>query len=112
MSTVYVTQLPQKRDRDTGQLIPIFNINTAQEHGTIRVLMPAQAHFQPTESMLGQLRPQLADFSHANGDSLLLLGDSAIIAATVACVALHHDRFAVLRWDRILGRYVRIEVEA
>lgn len=111
MSIVYVTQLPHKRDRETGVLTPAFNINTAQEHGQLRIMMPPQAHYQPTEGILRTLRPVLDEYSYGSGDSLLLLGDVAIIAATVAYCTLWHGKFCVLRWDRTLGRYIRVEID-
>jgi len=108
MPKVYVTQLPHRRDKETQTLVPAFNLNPAIEHGELNVMMPAQSAFQATSDLVRQLSEKLSKYSYVDGDSLLLLGDSSIIAASVGILAKHHERFAILRWDRNLARYTRV----
>lgn len=111
MSTVYVTQLPHRRDPDTKAWAPTVNLSPASEHGLVRVLMPPQAAFQQTHSLLTQLAQHLKGYSFKNGDSLLPLGDCVIIAAAVSILA-RQGPFAVLRYDRIVKRYCRVVIES
>ena len=108
MPKVFVTQLPHKRDLSTGALVPVFNINTAQEHGEIVVMQPPQAHYQPTADLTHSLSMKLFDYDFEEGDSVLLLGDTSIIAITCVLLARRNKRMCVLRWDRNLGRYTRV----
>jgi len=110
MPKVYVTQLPHKRDTATGQLIPIFNINNAHEHGEVVVLMPPQAHYQPTGDLTQALSMALFEYDFDEGDSVLLLGDTTIVAITVMLLTRRNKRMCVLRWDRNLGRYTRVVI--
>lgn len=107
MPKVYVTQLPHQRDVATGALVPRFNLGPAQEHGDVVVMMPPQAAFQATSELTRQISERLSGYEYADGDSVLLLGDTIIIAASVAVLAKHHGKFTVLKWDRNLGRYIR-----
>lgn len=110
MAKVFVTQIPVKRDRATGAEAPIFSISPATEHGEVVVMMPSRSHYQPSEGIYAQLRAHLQAYSPER-DSLLLIGDSAIIAAAVSLVAVQHGHFSILRWDRVLGRYSRMSFQ-
>lgn len=109
MATVYCTQLPHRRDGATGALVPTYNISPAHEHGTVEMLFPAQAPFQSSVPLLKQLRLLLAHYDLAKGDCLLPLGDVVICAAAAAVLA-ERGPFAVLKWDRNMGRYVKFDL--
>lgn len=106
MPTVFVTQIPNRRDKDTGAFVPSINIAPAAEHGEIRVMMPAQAPFHATTDLVSQLRAHLKNYSYGAGDSLVAVGDPAIIAVACAILGKEHGRFIVLKWDRNVGRYL------
>lgn len=110
MPKVFVTQVPLKRDPVTQAKVPVFNVAPASEHGELDVMMPPAAAFFNTDELVRQLSLKLFDYDYARGDSLMLLGDSAVIAATVAIVAHRAKRFAILRWDRNIGRYLRVSM--
>lgn len=109
-ATVWVTQVPNRRDKVTGALTPAVNISPASEHGELRIMMPPQASFFATGDLVLQLREQLRNYDYARGDSVICLGDPAIIAITGALLAEVSRRFVVLRWDKNIGRYVRVQV--
>lgn len=108
MPKIYVTQIPHRRDKETGSLVPAFNLTPANEHGELVVMMPPQAAFQATADLVRQLEEKLSGYSYAEGDCALLLGDTTIVAATVAILAKRCAKFAILRWDRNLSRYTRV----
>lgn len=109
--TVWVTQIPNRRDPHTRALFPSVNISPASEHGEIRVMMPANASFFATGELISQLRSALRSYDFERGDSVVCLGDPAIIAATGAVLAEHTKSFNVLRWDRRTSRYHKIKVQ-
>lgn len=107
MAIVYITQLPHRRDPTTGALVPAFNVMTANEFGTPHVLMPPQAPYTTVEFLMAQLRTALLHYDFAAGDSLLGLGDPVITAAAISILAVR-GKFALLKWERNLGRYLRV----
>jgi hypothetical protein len=109
-AVVWVTQVPNRRDRATQQLVPAVNISPAAEHGDVRVLMPPNASFFATHDLVTQLRSGLRDYNFERGDSVIALGDPAIIAVVGALLGERNRSFNVLRWDKNIGRYVKIKV--
>jgi hypothetical protein len=73
-------------------------------------MMPPQAAFMATSDVLRQLGEKLKDYDYASGDSIVLLGDTTLVACAVALLAKRHGKFTTLRWDRNLGRYTRVVV--
>lgn len=105
---VYVTQIPNRNVG--GLMVPAVNISPAVEHGEVCVLMPPTASFFATQDMITQLRAGLRDYSFEHGDSVIALGDPAIIGVVGALLMERGRSFNVLRWDRNLGRYVKISI--
>ena len=107
---VYITQIPMRKDRETGAVVPIFNIAPAAEHGEISVLMPNGANFFSTSDLVRQLKDRLKDYDPEQEDAIIALGDPSIIAACAAIIAKKHNRINLCKWDRIAGRYIKVEV--
>lgn len=107
---IYVTQIPNRRDKETHQLVPSVNISPATEHGEINVLMPPDANFFLTGDLISQLRESLADYNFDRGDAIIALGDPVIIAVVGALLGERTRQFNVLRWDKNIGRYSKIKV--
>lgn len=107
---VFVTQVPNRRDLETNVLSPAVNISPASEHGEIVILMPASASFFATKDLVDQLRAGLRDYSFEKGDSVMCLGDPAIIACVGALLMEKGRSFNILRWDKFIHRYVSIKV--
>lgn len=106
---VYVTQIPHRRDSATGTFVPVFNLHPAEEFGRLEIMMPPRAAYIGTAELLQQVQERLADYSYERGDAVLLLGDTSIVAATVATLARRPGaKFCVLRWDRLIQRYSRV----
>lgn len=108
--TVFVTQIPSRRDKETGTVVPIYNVTPASEYGNIRILMPSGVNFYATADLVRQAKDALKDYSFERGDSIICLGDPSIIATCVAIIARRSSSFSILRWDRIVNRYVKIDV--
>ena len=106
MPTVYITQVPHRRDQDTRAFVPAFDIAPAAEHGELVVMMPPQAPFYATDDLVRQLRFHLMKYDCDGGDSLIAMGDPSVIAAASALLGRMHGRFRLLKWDRNVGRYL------
>lgn len=110
MSKVFITQVPHKRDPDTRAFVPAVNIAPAAEHGELVVMMPPRAPFHATADLVHQLRAHLKDYDYEAGDSLVAMGDPAIIAVACAILGKQSGRFTVLKWDKNVGRYLPAHV--
>lgn len=106
MATVYITQVPHKRDRETGTSVPTVNIAPAAEHGEVVVMMPPHAPFFNTKDLVDQMWHHLRRYDYEAGDSIVAMGDPAIIAVAFAILGKEHKKFCVLKWDRNVGRYL------
>lgn len=103
---VYITQIPHRRDNETGAFVPAFNIGPALEHGTPVVMLPPRAAFHDTKELVKQMVDGLRDYDYDAGDSLLPLGDPAVMAVAAAVLGKQFGKFIVLKWDRNIGRYL------
>ena len=104
--TVYITQVPHRRDKETGAFVPTVNLSPAGEHGNLKIMMPPQAAFFATGDLVKQIREHLQHYSIENGDSIVALGDPAVIAVAFAILGKDKGKFTVLKWDRTSGRYL------
>jgi hypothetical protein len=107
MPTVYVTQIPHKREPLSGLLVPAINIQPALEHGNVVILFPPQTSFVETSLLLDQLDTALSAYDGDDGDCLLPLGDPVVFAAAIAVLA-KRGPFQILRYDKFQKAYVAI----
>lgn len=105
MAKVYITQIPHRKDKETGTLVPAVNIGPAQEHGDAVVLMPPQAAFYATADLVEQLANSLKHYDYEAGDIIIGMGDPAIMAAAFAYLGAKFGRFKIGKWDKIAGKY-------
>jgi hypothetical protein len=112
-SKVYLTMLPQRKvqNGERYEYVPMFNITPAREFGEIVELFPFKANYLDGRAAARTCREKLKNYNYAAGDAVLLLGDTVIMACVIAVLAADHGRFHVLKWDRNLGRYVRIAID-
>jgi len=106
MAKVYITQVPNRKDPVSKALVPSVNIAPAAEHGELIVMMPPQAPFHATGDLVKQLTEHLKEYDYEAGDSLVALGDPAIIAVACAILGKMKGKFTVLKWDRNVMRYL------
>ena len=107
MPKVFITQVPNRRDKETGALVPAVNIGPAQDHGGVVVMMPPQTSFYATSDLMQQIANHLDTYDFDEGDSVVALGDPTVIGAACAYLGKKRSKFTVLKWDRQLGKYLR-----
>lgn len=106
MAKVFVPQVPQRRDKETQALVPAVNINPAQEHGDIVVMLPSSANFYATADLVSQLANHLDAYNYEEGDVIIAIGDPTIMAAAFAYLGAKFGRFKIGKWDRNMQRYL------
>ena len=109
MPKVFIPQMPSKFDHSTNLWIPTVNINPARRFGELITLMPPAASRNSIEVCAAALEAGMADYGHE--DCLVALGDPTLYAVA-ACIAVRKARglLRMLKWDRILGDYMLVEV--
>lgn len=110
MPTVYVPQIPRRRDSATNMFVPTVNIAPAEEHGKVFNMLPSDISFYATADLVAQLKPILKEYSYENGDSIIAIGDPSIMAVVFGMVGALNGKFYILKWDRMTSRYVKIKV--
>lgn len=111
MPTVYLTQIPHKRDPVTRALVPAINVAPALDHGEVVVLYPPQTSFVETRLLLDQLDTALRGYDADAGDCLLPLGDPVVFACAIAVLA-RRGPFQLLRYDKFAKGYVSVWIGA
>ena len=107
--TVYVVQKQMRFDRESGSLVPKFDLEPAEEYGAIEYLLsPTAAPFNPGP-ILAELRERLARFN--DEDYLLLVGNPVIIGWAMAIAADINGNVKALQWSGKDQRYICIDAE-
>ena len=89
---------------------PKINIMGASNYGKIKFLLPefSQIIFSPGP-LVFKLRKGLRDFKE--GDSLLLIGDPALIGVACSIVSdITNGKYNLLKWDKQERKYYPIEI--
>jgi hypothetical protein len=107
--TIFVTQVPMRRDPATQGLVPGLDLSPANTLGQVVVLMPSQAMFLDTLNLMSQLRMKLHTYNHRRGDCLLTLGDPVINAVAITVLAAKGP-FCILRWNKHLREYAQVHI--
>ena len=92
-------------------LVPAINIAPAADYGSIRVMLPPSSSLIDTSAAVARLDDELSEYNYRRGDSILMIGDPAIIAITGAIVADYTDKFRLLKWEREQSKYIMVEVK-
>jgi hypothetical protein len=109
---VFVTQIPARYDRTTSGWIPKVDIAPAREFGEVIVMLPSGMNYSNIDDMYEQMSDHLDSFWYT--DYLLLMGDPlamAVAAARAGKICIEYNAaLKLLKWDRVLHRYLDFEV--
>lgn len=106
---VYVPQVPSKYDTATRLWIPSINIDGAKDYGEIVIMLPPNANRLHAAPLVAALKERMADYGPE--DCFVAVGDPTLIAAA-ACIASRKTGglLRLLKWDRMAGNYLLVEV--
>lgn len=104
---VFITQVPMRRDKMSGELGPAFNTAPAAEHGSIEILC-APGPVYDVGKALDITRKKLKRYDFERGDSVLLAGDPVLMALVGAVLRDTTNAVRFLRWDRNISRYIPV----
>lgn len=110
MPNVFIVQEPMRRDRQSGQLVPIMDFRGVLEYGDpVVCLNSPKVAFTPGP-MIRTLKDVLKDFT--DDDYLVAVGDPSAIAAAAAIAARNNlGRFNMLKWDKDSHKYIKVAID-
>lgn len=105
---VFVVQKQHRFDEQKGELVPKFDLTSAEVFGeVVYLLSPTASPFNP-EPIIAELAEKLADFG--DQDSLLLVGNPCLIGWATAIAADNNDGFVrMLQWSGRERAYIAVE---
>ena len=104
---VFVPHLAE-RTSPTGAKVPVHDISSAASFGTLVSVLDSQDRPMFIANHMGKVRDVLSEFK--DGDCLLAVGDPTVIAACAAVLGRRHSSIHMLKWDRQMEMYVKVEV--
>ena len=108
---VFAPQVPSRYDSATRLWIPTMNMAPARKYGELVVLLPANANRLHTSPLIAALREGMSTFRAE--DALIAVGDPTLIAAaTLIAARKTGGAVRMLKWDRMMGDYILVEVSA
>lgn len=110
MPRVFVVQKQHRFDEAKGELVPKFDLASAEQYGEIVYLLsPTASPFNP-DPIIAELQEKLAGFTEA--DSLLLVGNPCLIGFATAIAADATDGFVrLLQWSGRDRAYIPVEAD-
>ena len=94
-----------RRNRDTGELEPAFDLTPAAVYGELKVMLPPGNIMLATAPMIAKLTHELRNFT--DDDYVLGVGSTAAIMAVGGIAAkVNCGRYALLQWDRKSQAYI------
>lgn len=108
---VFAPQIPSRYDSATRLWVPTMNMDPATKHGELVVMLPPNANRMHTAPLVAAMREQMSDFGPQ--DALIAVGDPTLIAAAAMIAARKTGGpVRMLKWDRMAGDYLAVEVSA
>lgn len=110
MPKVYAPQLPSRYDAATKLWIPTVNVESANQFGEVKVMLPPNANRLHIAPLVAALKEQMQGFGA--DDYVVAIGDPSLIAAA-SCIAVKKTAgwLRMLKWDRQTSQYIAVEVQ-
>lgn len=110
MSKCYIVQEVNRRDHESGQMVPTMDFSGVLEYGEPVVCLPGGRVGLSPGPTLDRLRKILMDFS--DDDYLVPVGDpTAMAMAAMIAAEMNRGRVKILKWEREERRYIMIQVD-
>lgn len=98
MPNVYVVQNHLRYDPERGELVPRYNISSAEKFGDLKFILNPRATIQRPAEVIAKMDLILQSFR--DEDFLLLIGNPVLIGWATAIAAAHNEgRVQLLIWS-------------
>lgn len=107
MSTVFIVQEHLRRNRNTGELEPAFDLSPAASFGSFRYLLGSSASPFNPDPIIKELHDGLKDYT--DDDYLLLTGNPILIGMACSIAADNNDgHIKMLQWSGTEKKYIPV----
>lgn len=108
MSRVFILQKQMRWDERQGDLVPKFDLSSAEQYGEFEwLLSPTAAPFN-SAPIIAELHEKLADYG--DDDYLLLVGNPCLIGFATSIAADNNEgRVKLLQWSGKEHAYIVVE---
>lgn len=107
---VFIPQEPMKRDKSTGQLVPVMDFGGVLEYGTPIVCLGTGRVSLTPGPTIDALKEKLRGFG--DNDYIVSAGDpSAIFITAMIAGQINRDRCKLLKWDKASKRYIQVQID-
>lgn len=110
MGRVFVIQKQHRFDEARGELVPKFDLTSAEKYGEIVYLLsPTASPFHP-DPIVAELQEKLDSFD--DDDCLLLVGNPCLIGfGTAIAASVNEGRVRLLQWSGQQRAYIPVDAE-
>jgi hypothetical protein len=106
---VFLPQVPERRDIDSGEFKPVFDFSTAGSFGVLTPILDPKDNPVFLARLTEKIREALNDFD-TEKDSFLAVGDPSVIAVCAGLILRKRKKFVMLKWDKRVHRYIAMEI--
>jgi hypothetical protein len=106
---VFIPQVVLRFNQGLGRLVPVYDFTPASQHGQLTTVLDENDDPDYLSRYGQKVKLALSDFTHE--DFLLAVGDPCLIALCSAVIARKNPVFTMLKWQREIRMYVKIEVK-
>ena len=108
MNKVFVPHIVTRYDRETGRITPVMDFSAAALHGELTTVLEESDNPLFLNMLMAKIRRALESFD--DNDCLLCVGDPTLIAACAAVIARRNPKITMLKWDKSMKHYIKVEV--
>lgn len=104
---VFVVQKQLRQDPRSGDLVPKFDLSSAEKYGELVYVLSPTAAPWAADSIMADIRDKLEDFQTT--DFLLLIGNPVLIGLVSAVAADMAGRVQFLQWSGRQQSYIPVQ---
>lgn len=108
MTKVFIPHNVTRHNPAVNRRVPAFDFSDAATHGTLITILPDSADLFQTQERLMDIRNVIRSQMEV-GDFFLPVGDPSIIALCSAVIAEETGQLRILKFDKKLQRYIKLE---
>ncbi|AWN08543.1 hypothetical protein XccvBFoX7_gp45c [Xanthomonas phage FoX7] len=105
---VYIPQIVKKMDPTRGVMVEAHDYKPAMLHGQLTPILDDGDSALYLSRHVHKIKKILSDFTHE--DYLIAVGDPCLIAVCAGIIMRRQPTFTMLKWERTMRQYIKMEI--
>ena len=105
---VFIPQVVLRWNNELRRLVPVYDFTPAAQHGQLTPVLDSDDDPNFLSRLAPKVKKTLADFTHE--DFLLAVGDPCLIALCSGVILRRSPSLTMLKWQREIKMYVKVEI--